>query len=425
MDTHFIAWSGNQTLAKEVARLVESKTRDKAIVGGGRPEDLHIGSQVINQIQQCNRAILLVEDKGGDISPNLMFEWGYLIAKLPVNNIATFLINKSAKDLPSDLLGTWVYEIKVDRNSASDEEIAKEIFCKLQADLQTAKEVNYFDLINNWRQVFSKLSEKKPIASGDLCRYLIVGCLAAYYYMDYKALRHELNEMSVSAENTSVMVFAKAYIDVFIESNNIITPLSERNFFRLSQDFDMTLERRRSHEEEIDLLIDILCCGAYGIACSLFLRNEGLDQTTIDFCAKKALEVLEKERELLDKFESTHPNNKCLVLLIQAYINNDLGHLYKDTLNDKNKFVQYLGESVNARKKLYDTFVTYYNNSFLAIKFEQEYIIALSEQCVYMDESFKKTMIKNSIKNKAEEWERELLFADSLTERMKMNIKHF
>ncbi len=425
MNKFFIGWSGNKALADEVSLLIDGNTRSRGIVGGGLPKDMYIGAQVINQIQHCNFAILLVEDKNGQISPNLMFEWGYLMARLPVYNIYTFLINKNSRDLPSDLLGTWVFELSVDRENESDKEIACRIFEILLQNMQTQTETNYFDLVNNWRQVFNRITDKTPLPELEMCECLIAGCLAAYYYMDYKALRHSLESISGSEEIYPVIAFSKSYIDVFIESENMMQPLSDDVFFRLTQDFDMILARPRGFSEEIDLLVDMLCNNAYGLSCYLYLKNEGLDEETVEFCSQKALEHLEKFEELITKFEETHVNNKCLIQLLRAYVYNDLAHLHKRQFNNHEMFMQYLALSVSERKALHQTFVTYYNNPFLAVKLEQEHIIALSEQCVYMENSFTKTMSQNTIKKKVKEWEKELLFTSSLTERIKASIKMF
>lgn len=64
-------------------------------------------------------------------------------------------------------------------------------------------------------------------------------------------------------------------------------------------------------------------------------------------------------------------------------------------------------------------------NIFLATKLEQEYIIALSEQCNYMENSVIKTMQKNIVMAKYEEWEKELVYTSSLTDRIKDNIEKF
>ena len=94
--------------------------------------------------------------------------------------------------------------------------------------------------------------------------------------------------------------------------------------------------------------------------------------------------------------------------MLKSYIFNDIGHLYKDAFSDKKLFLENLTKSVENRKKLHQTFVSNYpKNIFLATKLEQEYIIALSEQCNYMENSVIKTMQKNIVMAKFEEWEKE------------------
>ena len=78
MNNIFIGWSGNKSLADKISELMVENTDARAIVGGGQPKDMFIGAQVIEQINRCDSAILLIEDKNGMISSNLMFEWGYI-----------------------------------------------------------------------------------------------------------------------------------------------------------------------------------------------------------------------------------------------------------------------------------------------------------------------------------------------------------
>ncbi len=423
MDKFFIGWSGNKPLADKLAQLIEENTNDHAIVGGGRPEDMFIGEQVLKQIQRCNRAILLVEDnKEGYISQNLMFEWGYLIAKLAHQNIYTCLINKKATDLPSDLSGSWVSEFKVDRSTETDEDIAKKIFEKFKESEDKQTELNYFNLVNDWRSVFHQLKAEKALPDTTLCNYLITGCLAAYYYADYPALRSAVNELSGSGDTAAIIAFTKSYIDVFLKTENMMQPLSEEDFYTLSEDFEMTLNRKRGSDEDIDLLIDILCYDVYGLACTLYLRNTDIDEDMKKEFSDLALELFQKDLELLKKFEDTHKSNKCLVLLIEAYIYNDLAHLYKGPIYDNEKFMHCLEASVEKRNLLYRDFDITYKNPFLSIKLEQEYIIALSEQCAYIENKIQKKLKQNAIKKKLTEWEKDLRSTGSLIERIKANM---
>lgn len=426
MSSIFIGWSGNKNLADEVARLINDANVDFAIVGGGQPKDMFIGAQVIDQINRCDIAILLIEDKNGIISPNLMFEWGYISAKYMVGNIYAFLINKQSKELPSDLMGSWVYEIQYDRESKSVEACAKEIFKLYDKNSKNFSVKNYFDLINDWKRTYVYLTDDIPDSNQALCEYILSGCLAAYYYQDNMLLRQTLNNLKVSSTINDVVFFAKSYIDVFIKSENMTKPLSQQDFFNGMQTFETMIARQKKLSDDVEMLLDILNFDVYGLSCVLFARNENLDEDTKKFCFEKAKKCFEEDIERLSMFESKFQNNLCLCQMLKSYIYNDFGHLCRDALNDKQKFLELLAASVEERKHLYQTFVSSYpGNTFLATKLEQEYIIALSEQCNYMQDSILKSMYKNTVIAKYEEWEKELVYTSSLTDRIRNNMKKF
>ena len=123
----FCGWGGNQPLAYEIKAYLKDKNFD-VVVGGGSPTGLHIGTQVIGQINECDCAILLVEEHDGVLSPNLFFEWGYIIARMKVTDIHVYMINKSVRDLPSDLLGVWATEIsRTESGENGDRDLAQRI----------------------------------------------------------------------------------------------------------------------------------------------------------------------------------------------------------------------------------------------------------------------------------------------------------
>lgn len=422
----FIAWSGNKDLADELGKLFENNARLRAVVGGGIPTDMFIGEQVLDQISRCSYAILLVEDKNGHISPNLMFEWGYIMAKLTIKDVHAFLINKAPADLPSDLLGTWVSEISYDRTRDSIEDVAQKIYNIFNNNTQNTNDRNYFDLINNWKKVYVAFSDEKFYSSQEICENVLSGCLAAYYYQDNQALRWLLDNISIPEEINPVIVFAKAYIDVFINSDNMTKTLPQEEFFNGMHIFEMTITRKRNLSEKLDLLLDILNYDVYGLSCILFLKNKELDPDTVNFCSEKAKECFNKALQLIDTFEEMSAVNVCLIQLLRGYLHNDIAHLYRDFCDDENAFLQHLATAVEQRKSLWQTFVAQYpRNFFLSTKLEQEYMIALSEQCRYMEDSFIKTMYKKTILSKFKEWEKDLIYTSSLTDRLKANINNF
>ena len=427
MNNIFIAWSGNRELAEELAKLINlDGNRFNAIVGGGVPTDMFIGAQVVEQINRCKKAILLVEDKDGHISHNLMFEWGYIMARLNFNDIHVFLINKKSRDLPSDLLGTWVSEIEVDRVNEKDEEIAKRIYDIFVPNSVSNKKVVYFDLIDNWKQVFVNLTDDIADSDQEVFDYVFTGCMAAYYYQDYQSLRVVLNQLPINKNTMTFLNFAKAYIDVFIDSENLTSPLPQDSFFNCIQIFETTKARKKYFDDEREMICDILVSDIFALSCSLYLRNPDLDDGTIEYCSSVAKQSAIDVLNLLDKYEEASPNNFNLVYLMRSYIYKDVAHIYLNQYKDQDNFLSYLSKSVDERKMLWQSFLAYYpNNVFLATKFEQEYILALSEICNYMPNSFTKTLYKKTILSKMKEWEKELVYASSLTDKIKENVSKF
>ena len=118
-ETVFIAWGRNRELAEAVSAELK-KHGISSIVGGepGRRADDFIGKRVIEQMDRCSRAIILAKGNDDDVfRSNLMFEWGYLLARLRSGSILAILIESSgsgasdlhgffAESLPDTIKGT-------------------------------------------------------------------------------------------------------------------------------------------------------------------------------------------------------------------------------------------------------------------------------------------------------------------------------
>lgn len=424
MDTVFIGWSGNRPLAYELAEIINRGGKKRAIVGGGQPMDLYVGAQVMNQICQSDQAILLLEDKNGSISPNLMLEWGYLLAKMPASNICSVLINKRPSELPSDILGSFVEEVQYDRTTQTDSEIAQVIFQLFERQLVKDIETDYFSRIADWKRVFVMLKSGQLHSDENIRATILAGVLAAYYYSDNKELRQYLETVNRSAEVNSTVYFAKAYIDVFLKSENMRGALSLRDFLPLEGVFKSVLQREKSHLEEIEMLTDILCYDVYGLGCTLFLKNEEIAPGTRSRFADKAKECFEKGLSLIDEFGAQTKVNGCLVMLLKSYLYNDTAHLYRDSFRNDTEFLRYLDLSVSERQTLFNTFsANYAANTYLITKLDQEYTVALSEQCNYMHDPTQRSVSVDMITCKYLDWEQEFSHTRSLQDRIKANLK--
>lgn len=100
MSKAFVAWSGNHSFALALAAHIDAQDKGiECIVGGSSVGGIGgktVFDTVMEQMKQCDQAILLVQKHPvtGKISPNLMFEWGHLMAKLPPNKVHNFFIER-------------------------------------------------------------------------------------------------------------------------------------------------------------------------------------------------------------------------------------------------------------------------------------------------------------------------------------------
>lgn len=428
MDNIFIGWSGNQSLAKALGEEINRSRTYKAIVGGGTPTNMYIGAQVIDQIKESDYALLLMEKKEGEaISANLMFEFGYILAKMPVNRIFLVLINMESTELASDIQGTWVFKAKkFDRSERNEADFAHELyadFVEFEKSRMLVGQSNYFDYIDQWEKCFSDLKTDSRISTND-SEYIILGCLAAYYYNDYKELHDHLNVIKYDEAVSNIVYFAKAYISIFLDSGNMRYPLNDDQMMTCKDTFESILEREHTLSPKLDRILDILVHDAYGLASMLYLRNKDIDEDEREYfeslCEKHCLEVFNLINEYREQFGD---DNKVLMNLFDAYICNDLAKFYQNR-SEEDKHVQFLERSVKSRKELFKSVqLLYPQNRFLIEKIEQEYNIALADQCRYMKDAVLKKMTVKKIKKRLDEWVNNYNSMRSMLERIEVNLK--
>ena len=420
----FIGWSGNSKLAYKVKAILET-VNHTVTVGGGTPKDMFVGGQVISQINDCTHAILLVEDKDGQVSGNLFYEWGYISAKMNSNNVFAYLINSKARDLPSDLLGVWVNELTCSNRNDEEAEngLAARVCEHFLSNCAAIKENSYFDIIHDWPDYRSKLVNYKRYSDEIVSETILFGCFAAYYYGDNIGLRSELSHINGSEKLNRIVYFAKSYIDIFLNSGNMSSALPPESFFEASEVMEMMLERKYDPEDPFETCLNFVIYDAYGLACYLFMRNEDLDEGMLVSVREKAHSCFENVFKEIERFETQRPNEKCLSSLIRCYIYNDMSHLLYYFFKDNDGYHKYLDLAVDERKKLFVLYQSEYrNNSLLAAKLEQEYMIALSEQISVMPNDFKKRLALETVKAKYIKWKKEIAYSSSLTDRIGANL---
>lgn len=396
----FIAWGGNQSLAIRVGKEIDDKGYD-GIVGGGAVESLYIGSQVFSQIKKTTRAIILVQapaDNNFNLNDNLMFEWGYLVAKFPPERIHVFLIDMNAKDLPSDLAGSWAQEVRTD--GKTEEEIAKEIALFFCTNAARQQRMDKFDVVHNYYQIKEYIANHNvdpQCSDGDLAYYIFHCMETAYYYMDEKDFFESINRLvPMSSALEVVSHIAKSNVQLFKYTNNLQTPLGFDEFYELKLFFESPIDLSM-HDEELDKWVHMINTNRLGL-CNYFVsKNEDLLEEERNGYLDKAIEYYKKSVSMLEEIISRYPNDRNYTFLYEGYFYRDLSLAYQ-MKEDTQEAKKSIDIAVNARKQ----FFIYYKQRFphdvlLNNRFSQEYYVALVEQMHYTDDAVEKNTIRRTI----------------------------
>ena len=110
-------------------------------------------------------------------------------------------------------------------------------------------------------------------------------------------------------------------------------------------------------------------------------------------------------------------------MLLKSYIYNDLAHICKDNFSDLEGYHKYMDLSVSSRRELHRNFKnTYPNNRFMITKLHQEYMVALSEQCSYIENIRLKREHIDNILYRMEDWKKEVAYSATLLNRIERNL---
>lgn len=422
----FIAWGGNQNLANLVGKEI-SLSGYEGIVGGGAVESLYIGSQVFSQIKKTTRAIILVQSSvegNFNLNDNLMFEWGYLVAKFPPDKIHVFLINMNAKDLPSDLAGSWAQEIHA--ANKTPEEVAKEIAGLFCMNAARQHRMDKFDIVHNYHQIknFIVRHNTDPQCSdGDLAYYIFHCMEAAYYYMDEKEFFEAVNKLTpISTALEVVSHIAKSNVQLFKYTDNLQKALNFDDYYELKLFFESPIDLSM-HDEELDKWVHMITTNRLGL-CNFFVaKNDDLTEEEKTVYLRKAIDCFRQSLSILEDIVAAYPNDRNYTFLYEGYFYRDLANVYS-MLGDTAEVKKNIAVAVNARKQ----FFIYYKQRFphdtlLNNRFAEEYYVALVEHVRYTDDIAEKNTIRRTIGSYLAKLEDENLKQHTLITKLKNLMK--
>ncbi|MCL2065574.1 MAG: nucleotide-binding protein [Candidatus Cloacimonetes bacterium] len=407
----FIAWGGNQDLAQLVRNEMNKHNFD-GIVGGGTPTDMYIGTQVFSQISQCTRAIILVENTHTNavnpFSSNMMFEWGYLTAKMDPRKLHVFLIGIHKENLPSDLAGIWAEEIK-DKNDKTREQIAGEIVELFIDSAIRPIEIDKIKIFSMWNDTKRNLSiySKTPAYSEIECaHYLLHSIEVVYGYMEEEEI---LNLMSKIVPATSVLEFAmqivKSNILMFEESAGLTKQLSFDTFSEVKSLFEKKFDFS-NQDRNLHLWFKYFCSDRLGLLYMFIVKNDDFDAEYKTLYFNKALECYNEALYTLREIVEIYPHEANYTKLYEGYLYRDLYRLYKILDIDREKTYQYITAAAKAHETFYLNYKQRFpNEGYLIRHLGKEYYLDCAEKLKYLTDPIEKKIAENTIRSFLEKLE--------------------
>jgi hypothetical protein len=286
------------------------------------------------------------QDLTGIFSNNLMFEWGYLTAKMDPHKLHVFLIGESQKSLPSDLAGIWASEI-INANKTL-EQIAEEI-------------VGIF---------FEAAS--RPIEIDKI--------------------------VPVSRALEFAMQLVKSNARLFRESSGLTQQLSFDTFAELKSLFESNFDFS-NQDINLHLWFKYFCSNRLALLFILIAQNNDLEEEFKKTYIEKAIECNCKVLQSLNEIVEKYPREAVYTKLYEGYVHRDLFKAYK-FLNDDEKATGQIIAASKAREVFYLHFKQRYPNEGYLIKhFGEEYYLSCAESLEYIKDPIEKKVKENTIRS--------------------------
>ena len=437
----FIGWSGKEN--QELAKLISCCLKEHnliCVIGGEWRRSFTVSEEIFLQMNGCDFGIFLIEkeircDKNDEVesmgfNPNVMMELGYMLHKVrDASRIRRILLNMDTNELPSDLQGMWSVSVEKRTHSCSDDnekrialsETANKIaddFVEYMSEFQNTNKLDYF---NNWEENVMDIYHY----TGDIriADKLIYGMQAAMYSGEFQRLYEKL--MYIKSECLSksdrfgdlgAVKCALAILNVFVVSHRLTKTLSEDEFDDLCSELEETHEKNIK-DKDLRAWCEIFRKDKLELCYELYA--DGLE----DIDAKKeflyeALNYCFENLMLIDKqvngADNSQIKDEYYSLIYKAFINRNISQIHKKLINiepekaeqHKSLEEEYCQKTLSVRRELYDYYKDNAKENLLAFDFvNQEYILALSEQCKFDKTVVDKNKHVRTVKKLYREWE--------------------
>jgi len=319
----FIAWGGNQALAELVHEKLKKYNYD-GIVGGGAVTDMFLGSQIFAQIRQSTQSIILVQQQDSsdgtmNFNDNMMFEWGYLTARMQPGKIHVFLIDLLTRNLPSDLMGTWATPIM--QAGRELDEIAEDIARIFYANASRPVELDKMRIIHTWDQTKNLLksyNEEPSRPDIEMAHILLHSIEVCSYYIEEEFMEETLNKINpISSLLTQVINICKTQNAIMRETSNLGRHISFDAYLELGALCEINFDTNR--DENLDLWVKFHLVDQVTMLDMSIAKNPELATAEKNNYHEKVINGCTKALAILENIITVYPKEKNYAGLYFGY----------------------------------------------------------------------------------------------------------
>ncbi len=402
-DQIFIVWSGSNDVAMQIKKNLETKNY-KCTIGGNADNDSKfssIGDTVIQQIKNCNQAIVIFQNReDGMVSNNLFFELGYVLAMYGQTKVHCVKRDNEQVVLPSDFDSSFVHPIVCE---GSDEKFANGIIKYFFDRQKMSINVNKMLLINNRYRMHdyiqSHFSEQGSKCSDyELAQYILFYMQAGHMFGDEPKILNELklfkaNHYSFFSDELATAVnmcitFYEMVLGIQIRDDGEF--FIDRGAFRVFRDkyFEFRDEIVDDDMGTFDEWAKVFISEHLTYAYSLYSANPDISEESGKKNMEKSRYWAEQSLRNLKALEETAPvkdnnDHKGIISLLYAYVYRNL-FLSCKKLQDDNEII-WLEKTKRERTALKNNFEIGSIDSQLYENFAMEYYLTLIEYLSYAD----------------------------------------
>ncbi len=378
------------------------------VVGGkssGNSVEHGVGATIISQMRTCCSAIMLFsarpievsvegcENKGvfESLSPNMLFELGFLIGSLRKNRVFTVYLDNAVNLVPSDLKGMW--DLEISTKGKSLDEVADEIvniFVSEQTD-DIGKNKTFLMTDLYWLKSTILDHIESPIYyHTEMAQLVLTYCQATYMFNDMDNACEVLKEVLHSGiENEMLLLALNASIDYYTVCEHLENDEDTGKMYLPRKYYTKALGNFQRYIEDALELPDcefksfflMVVYDYFTFINMMYYQEPDFDEETMQFRENSALKSIKYAEEFRNY---NNKENDEIAFLYEAYTYRNIALFYRmHNLNEKAQ--QAFEDSKVCRYKLFKFFLNNDLDSNITEQIKMEYYLGLSDNLEEVD----------------------------------------